>query len=341
MIPGGCHILLQITIVYFSGVIITLQPFNYAGWLVGFALSVAMIGLFVLAVVLQILNGNSRKELDQTILEREARELDMLLSIKELQKDTAILVQLRNDVSQDAPRDDGARRVEWSSSNTATAGQNRDRGQPLTLKFLCCAKAAKADGFNQGSYPCFVVSHKDLCTFTRLPCHEDALAKGILDQLALGSRVPSPSHSYFVSQVMKRHAPLYEDTTIIHPFILYFQNWEGCKGSADTLVKMHPDNAVRCCARFVTTLIWLLINYDRCLSQMNSKLLWLQNLKQHLAVPPETELWIWWDGISLPQRDLGSQRRAVGSLCFYCQASRMACDFCFDKDRHRCCAWTS
>ena len=52
---------------------------------------------------------------------------------------------------------------------------------------------------------------------------------------------------------------------------------------------------------------------------MNSKLRWLQKIKVHLSVPEHTEVWVWWDGISVPQRELGPQRRAVGSLCFYCQ----------------------
>ena len=186
---------------YFAGVIIVVRPFDYDPWLVGFLLTFTMLALFLLALVLQVLNGNSKAELDQLMLENDAREMELMLSIKELQKDTMHLVMLRNSPSKDPLdsilRDDGARRVEWSI--TAGDGSSK-RPQQTSLGSSLCRKDTKGDGFNCGSYPCYVVAHTKLRKVSRLPCHEDALAEGLLEELMLGSRVPAPSHSYFVSQ---------------------------------------------------------------------------------------------------------------------------------------------
>ena len=293
-----CAVFFQITIIYFAGVMIILEPVKYSSWALGFALSIVMVALLALAVVLQIVKGNSKKELEQSILESEAREIDMMLSIKELQADTerfAIATKAQHvDTALSRERRaserlaheggdsayDGTRMVHWKI-DISSAGNTRS---PMWFQTPAgpnpCLKD-KSDGFTSGAYPCYVVSHTNLCRYSRLPVHEDALADEKLGKLKLGSRNPSPSHSYFISQ-----------------------NWEGAKGSAnDTLVKMHPDNA------------------------MNSKLRWLQNLKRHLSVPEETEVWIWWDGISVPQRDRDAQRRAVGSLCFYCQVRPSALSY--------------
>ena len=55
-------------------------------------------------------------------------------------------------------------------------------------------------------------------------------------------------------------------------------------------------------------------------NKRNTKLRWLQNIKKHVKVPSTvTDLWIWWDLISVPQRNHAEQVAAVSSLCYYAQ----------------------
>ena len=77
--------------------------------------------------------------------------------------------------------------------------------------------------------------------------------------------------------------------------VLSCQNWEGADGSGPGGEGRHPDNAV------------------------NSKLLWLQNMQRHLHIPETVSVWIWIDVISVPQTRKALQRKAVASLCYYCQ----------------------
>jgi len=114
--------------------------------------------------------------------------------------------------------------------------------------------------------------HQTMLQFVRLPFHEDALQSNQLDELLPGSRAPSSSHTYFISQ-----------------------NWEGALGSGPGEIGKHPDNS------------------------LNTKLFWLSNIKKHLHIPKETNVWIWIDVCSVPQTDKIAQRLAVSSLCYYCQ----------------------
>ena len=50
---------------------------------------------------------------------------------------------------------------------------------------------------------------------------------------------------------------------------------------------------------------------------LNSKLRWLQNLKRHLNIDTQHELWIWLDLICVPQANRENQKKAIASLCYY------------------------
>ena len=52
-------------------------------------------------------------------------------------------------------------------------------------------------------------------------------------------------------------------------------------------------------------------------NSMNTKLAWMKNLRDHLAIPPSIEIWVWWDLISIPQRQRKLQLRAIASLPNY------------------------
>ena len=50
-----------------------------------------------------------------------------------------------------------------------------------------------------------------------------------------------------------------------------------------------------------------------------TKLAWLKNIKAHLRIHPEREIWIWFDIFSIPQRNRDDQKKAISSLPHYTQ----------------------
>ena len=48
-----------------------------------------------------------------------------------------------------------------------------------------------------------------------------------------------------------------------------------------------------------------------------TKLQWLKNVRAHLRIPDDIEVWIWWDFISIPQKERNLQLRAIASLPYY------------------------
>ena len=52
----------------------------------------------------------------------------------------------------------------------------------------------------------------------------------------------------------------------------------------------------------------------------NTKLNWLKQLPRHMKLPGTvTEVWVWWDRASIPQRARAEQQKAIDSLCCFCQ----------------------
>ncbi len=52
----------------------------------------------------------------------------------------------------------------------------------------------------------------------------------------------------------------------------------------------------------------------------NTKLNWLKSLPQHMKLPSTvSEVWVWWDLVSIPQRAREEQKKAIDSLCCYAQ----------------------
>lgn len=152
----------QIVIVYFSGLIIIIEPVAYQGWVVGTLLLITTLALFISAAVMQAIRGSSQKELDQQVLENEARELDMMLSIKELQVDTeryAIRVELaehersleeksvrRLSRGNDRSAYDGKREVYWNVDASSAALSKKS-----AWVFPTPCQPKKADGFTVGA----------------------------------------------------------------------------------------------------------------------------------------------------------------------------------------------
>ena len=265
----------MVTLVYGTGVVIIGRPFGYDEFSLGVVLVVMLLVLVVFTVVMQASRGSASQELWASLMEREAREIDLSLSHAEL-------LEITKDVGIAQHRlEEKGRSVLELQMNASFSPMNvkyvpnMDSDAPdQALKFKRMMGLAPPPGvaFDSGMYPCWVIAHSRMHDFKRLPVHENALADKLLEELTPRSRTPSPSHTYFISQ-----------------------NWEGALGTGPNGLGKHPDNA------------------------LNTKLLFLKNLKKHLNVPTEIEIWIWWDGISVPQVDKVQQARAVKSLCYYCQ----------------------
>ena len=68
---------------------------------------------------------------------------------------------------------------------------------------------------------------------------------------------------------------------------------------------------------------------------MGTKLAWMKNLRDHLAIPPSIEIWVWWDLISIPQRQRKLQLRAIASLPNYASLCSRFIPLVRDGDRRR------
>ena len=255
-ISSSAHYLL--ILVYAAGVVINGRPFGYNSVVLGMILLVISIVLVLVAAVLQAKHGSSSVELEQRVLEYEAREADLKLSHAELLGDANSKSELERKDEDQLAKLTGATHV-----NVVYKVGPIEPKKTGYLKFK--------DGFNVAFYGCWVVSHTEIVKFDRLSVHEDALKSEILVELKPTSRMPAPSHSFFVSQ-----------------------NWEGSVGTGPFNQGKHPDN------------------------DLNTKLLWIQNIKKHLHIAADQEIWIWWDGISVPQINIENQGKAVKSLC-YCE----------------------
>lgn len=195
----------QVALVYLSAVVIVGAPFEYTPWV----LSVVLLGIFffviTFAIMLQLVTGSSQIEVEHRILEQEAREIDLRLTLDEMVGCAVGLTQTqeltRGDqiLSEQAESAHAPRKL----SVVITAGGKRANrwhwaeGQTF--------KTPRKDGFNSTFYPCFVMEIKIMCRLTRLPFHEDALDVHELEELKPDSRAPSPSHTYFISQARRRY----------------------------------------------------------------------------------------------------------------------------------------
>ena len=52
-------------------------------------------------------------------------------------------------------------------------------------------------------------------------------------------------------------------------------------------------------------------------NKRNTKLRWLKGLRMHLNLDDESEVWLWWDYISIPQRNRKNQIKAISSIVHY------------------------
>ena len=187
----------QIVSVYAASVVILGRPFGFDVMPLGAALLGIAVSMLFFAVVLQAKHGSAKREVEQQILEQEARETDLKLSFAELMGNSS---RLRTSTLEEAAFhklknvDETVRHENHLTVAVQVAVKKR-------FSLRGTFELQKKDGFNLGLYPCFVVEYDTLLTFEKLPFHEDAIKAGLMEELKPTSRCPSPSHSFFISQV--------------------------------------------------------------------------------------------------------------------------------------------
>ena len=169
------------------------------------------------ALVLQVVRGSSQLEVEHQMLEQEARETDLKLSLNEIMgrineiaaSDSGIEMD-KNSLPQHMDIETlNARRPSVSivPMNGIAEKNQADmlkRGVASSLygqRWGEMLAPSRKDGFTVTLYPCFVMEHETMQAVSRLPFHEDALGLNQLEVLRPDTRSPSPSHSYFISQV--------------------------------------------------------------------------------------------------------------------------------------------
>ena len=187
-----------------SGVVITGRPFGYSEWALGAFLLAFSLMFLILTIVMQLVVGSSQFELEQEVMEAEARETDLQLSLEELLglvNEHIAKNDLGYDLDKKGRKSLGSLDARMRADFFVTVSRVEDDTVVASRPVCKCLSFAPKDGFNETLYPCWVVEHETLMTFKKLPFHEDALAGGLLDELRPGSREPTSSNSYFISQV--------------------------------------------------------------------------------------------------------------------------------------------
>ena len=144
---------LQIFLTYFGATVLVARPSEVLRSAVGWALLFAGLFVSVVSTALQIALGNAQAEVEQSMLEYEAREADLMMSTRELRADVDKLREPYGDVSSMTHEQKGAMdihkgvfkyaetRVHWTIPEEGDAS-------PMSTKAL-------ARQFTRGEFPCF------------------------------------------------------------------------------------------------------------------------------------------------------------------------------------------
>ena len=216
-----------VVLVYLSGVTIENGLFPYSDWALGLVLCGYFTLVITMGVLLQLARGSSHREIEQQLLEQEAREVDLRLGhnemvafidgvrMSELQRKSLVSLESHG---LDSNGLDSNVQVTFTVEPTSIWAERKLSAKRQAKRSL---GMLANDGLNSTRYPCFVVEHATLLSFDRLPFHEDAVREKSAIILQHDTREPSPSHTYFISQ-----------------------NWEGALGSGPGGAGRHPDNAI-------------------------------------------------------------------------------------------------
>ena len=192
---------------FLSGVIIAGEPFPVSEWVLSTVLLTCFLFVIAMAIGLQFARGSSQRETEQYLLEQDAREADLKLSLDEMigSTDTVRMSELQKRAESSLQKAGETGGETGSSARmkcvvTIPPGLEKSSALDMVAHLKQSFGMAKNDGFNTTLYPCFVVEHTTLASFDRLPFHEDALSQNLMDELRPDTREPAPSHTFFISQ---------------------------------------------------------------------------------------------------------------------------------------------
>ena len=306
---------LQIVLTFLAGFLLAGEPFDIDKSVLGWGLLLVDLVVVAVAVWMQYKHGSAALESELKLMEHEFRDAEMALTMAEMRSDVdtlqATVHQLKN--------------------NKSGGNILREEREPLlrglsNLFASVDAAPPPAPGGGRaedgGAGP--ETSHAGLMVLR---------ATGMVPRLDLTRAATAPARLPLGAQVRlstsKLLSHLKPSTTELHEalypcYVISLSKLQ----QMDTLQK-HEDllaaEQLEVLTRTSRTpsgarTFFISQNWESKTSPDNSmgtKLAWMKNLRDHLAIPPSIEIWVWWDLISIPQRQRRAQLRAIASLPNY------------------------
>ena len=316
---------LQIVLTFLAGFLLAGEPFDIDKSVLGWGLLLVDLVVVAVAVWMQYKHGSAALESELKLMEHEFRDAEMALTMAEMRSDVDTLQarvhRAENKTSGGNIREDQTPLLSRAGSSLTTFFTGVDPAPPP-------APGATPPGGRSGGNGTADISaehtHAGLMLLRAsgaVPKLDLKRAKTAPARLPLSAQVRlsagrllnavKPSNTelhealypcYVISlsklqqmETLEQHEALLEkdalevltrtSRTPSGAFTFFIsQNWES---------KTSPDNT------------------------LGTKLAWMKNLRDHLAIPPSIEIWVWWDLISIPQRQRRAQLRAIASLPNY------------------------
>ena len=156
--------------------------------LIGSALLLINLVTLLVALYLQISEGDRRVKLALTLAESEIREAELLHEQN----------QMKADIEEMMVR--SGLKLERSSSAVESSGPIGKAAKMQEALFAqAIAECREFPSFTARKYPCWVISLTNLKAFDELPEHESCVEA--LEELQADSVSPSCAYSFFISQV--------------------------------------------------------------------------------------------------------------------------------------------
>ena len=188
----------QLMFTYFAALLIQGEVFEFSMIKLMTSLVIANLVLIIGALGVQYISGSAALEAELRMLELEFRENETQLNIAEMRSDIALLqkrlkIPQLTDVEKKQPAASGRSK---SISHTAATAAGAVKKPALVIGGGKICEVS----FTKAHYPCFVLSHTNLCTLGEIITHEDANSRELLETLTHTTRAPSCAYTFFISQ---------------------------------------------------------------------------------------------------------------------------------------------
>ena len=298
-----------IVLVFLGGFLLSSRPFDFDpdiwGWLL------CLLAAFIIVAMLwyQYRYGNAALELELKLMEHEFRDAELALS----------LAEARNDV-------DGLRNATKSLRMQAAGGRPAHLLGGYADRGAGVSKAARAPAAEEADGPPHAAAQLsrlqadvEAVRAGQPPMAAVAMKRSLSDSIVRRTRISASILGSLVRpRKLSRHECRYPcyvlslkkleelDALEPHEKLLHAGKLEELTRTSRT-----PSGAFT---------FFISQNWESKSSPDNSqatKLRWLKKLRAHLSIPPNIDVWIWWDFISIPQKERSLQLRAIASLPYY------------------------